>query len=80
MNFREALAIKVNKLLKERSMSRYALSKKAGIHYSTLKNILNRNDKSVSASLVVLIAYGFDMSVSEFLNDPLFDYKNLDLD
>ena len=80
MNIAEAITKRLNVLLKEKSVTRYALEKKTGISRETLKSIIKGKTKGVNLKTVVLIAYGLDMSVAEFLHDDLFDYNNLTID
>lgn len=72
-----ALVLRINELLKEKSMTRYRLAMNSGLTHSTLKNIMHETVKDNLLSTTILIASGFDMTVSEFLNSPLFDEENL---
>ena len=63
----------------EKGMSRYRLAMNCGITHSTLKNIMNETVADSLLSTVILIAYGFGMSVSEFLDSPLFAEDRLDI-
>ena len=74
-----ALSLRVQELLKEKHMTRYRLAMNSGINHSTLKNIIHETIKDNLLSTVILIAGGFDMSVSEFLDSPLFNEENLDI-
>lgn len=40
--------------------------------------IMNGRNKTVTLSTVILLAKGFGMSLSAFLDDTLFDPENLD--
>ena len=60
-------------------MTRYRLSMNSGITHSTLKNIIHETVKDNRFSTVIMIASGFDMTVSEFLDSPLFDEDNLNI-
>ena len=51
----------------------------SGISHSTLKNIMHETVKDNLLSTTILIANGFGMSVSEFLDSPLFDEENLNI-
>lgn len=74
-----ALALRINELLKEKNMTRYRLAMNSGVTHSTLKNIIHETVKDNLLSTTILIAGGFDMSVSEFLDSPLFLEENLNL-
>lgn len=72
-----ALALRINELLTEKGMTRYRLALNSGITHSTLNNILHETVNDNLLSTTILIAAGFDMTVSEFLNSPLFSEENL---
>ena len=72
-----ALALRITELLKEKKMSRYRLAMNSGVTHSTLKNIMHETVNDNLLSTTILIAGGFDMTVSEFLDSPLFNEENL---
>ena len=74
-----AVALRISQLLKEKNISQYRLAMNSGVTHSTLKNIMHETVKDNLLSTVILIAEGFDMSVSEFLDNPLFLEENLDI-
>ena len=74
-----ALALRIEELLKEKNMTRYRLAMNSGVTHSTLKNIIHETVKDNLLSTTILIAGGFDMKVSEFLDSPLFDEENLEI-
>ena len=78
-NVNRAVALRISKLLKEKKMTQYRLAIKSGVTHSTLKNIIHETVKDNLLSTIILIASGFDMSVSEFLDSPLFLEENLDI-
>ena len=78
-NVNRAVAIRITQLLKERKMTQYRLAIKSGVTHSTLKNIIPETVKDNLLSTVILIATGFGMTVSEFLDSPLFLEENLNI-
>ena len=74
-----AVALRISQLLKEKNITQYRLALNSGITHSTLKNIIHETVKDNLLSTVILIASGFDMTVSEFLDCPLFLEENLDI-
>ncbi len=72
-----ALALRIGELLKEKKMTRYRLALNSGVSHSTLKNIIHETIDDNLLSTTILLAGGFDMTVSEFLNSPLFNEENL---
>ncbi len=53
-------------------MSQYRLELNSGILHGTMNNIMKGNNKSIKLNTVMMIAFGFNMSITEFLNDPVF--------
>jgi len=78
-NVNHALSLRIQELLKEKNMTRYRLAMNSGVNHSTLKNIIHETIKDNLLSTTILIASGFDMTISEFLDSPLFDEDNLDI-
>ena len=76
----EAIAIRVKNLLEQNNLSQYALCKKIAIDPSNIYNILYKRCKTVTLDKVYLLAQGFDMTVQDFLNDPVFNMDNIDAD
>ena len=74
-----ALALRITQLLKEKKMTRYRLAMNSGVSHSTLKNIIHETVKDNLLSTTILLAGGFDMTISEFLDSPLFWEENLNL-
>lgn len=74
-----ALALRIEELLQEKSMTRYRLAMNSGLTHSTLKNIMHETINDSLLSTTIAIASGFSMTVSEFLNSPLFEEENLEL-
>ncbi len=42
--------------------------------------IMNGRNKTVTLSTVIMIARGFDMTLLEFLDDPLFTSEDLEVE
>lgn len=74
-----AVALRITELLRERKITQYRLAMNSGITHSTLKNIIHETVKDNLLSTVILIASGFNMTASEFLNSSLFLEENLDI-
>lgn len=78
-NVNHALVLRINELLKEKNMTRYMLAMESGVSHSTLKNIMHETVKDNLLSTTILLASGFDMTVSQFLDSPLFNEENLNI-
>ncbi len=74
-----ALVLRIQELLKEKKMTRYRLAMESGVSHSTLKNIFHETVQDNLLSTTILLANGFGMSVSEFLDTPLFSEENLNI-
>lgn len=74
-----ALSLRITELLKAKKMTRYRLAMNSGVAHSTLKNIIHETIKDNLLSTTILIAGGFNMSICEFLDSPLFAEENLDI-
>lgn len=79
-NVNRAVALRIVELLKEKNITQYRLAMNSGVTHSTLKNIIHETVKDNLLSTIILIAGGFDMTVSEFLDSPLFLEENLEID
>ncbi|MDR0976000.1 MAG: helix-turn-helix transcriptional regulator [Christensenellaceae bacterium] len=78
MTIQEAVLRRVDQLLRERNMTRYALCKKVAMPQSTLQHLYNSDQKSLNFNTIILFAEGFDMEVAEFLSHPLFLHENIE--
>ena len=80
MKTQTAIAKRLNKLLIQKHMTQYRLSKNMITSQSTIKNIMHEQYKSINFDTLIKIADALDMTVQEFLDDPVFDRENLDVD
>lgn len=80
MTVNNAVAKRISALLGEKNMSQYRLEQNSGIQHGSMQCIMNGRNKTVTLGTVALIAKGFNMTLSEFLNDELFNPENLDIE
>lgn len=80
MKTQRAIALRLSKILLERNMSQYALSKKMCVPQTTIKHIMHEEYNSIKLDTVIKIADALDMTVQEFLDDKVFERTNLDVD
>ena len=80
MNISQAVALRINELLKETGMTQYRLERNACLSHDTVKSIMKGKAKGVNLKTLILISDGFGISISEFLNSELFLYDNLNMD
>ena len=80
MNISQAVATRIRELLKQNKMTQYKLEQISGLSHDTIKSIMKGKAKGVNLRTLILISYGFGISVVEFLNCDLFNYENLNID
>ena len=80
MKLQRAVALRISDLLVLNNLSRYALCKRALLPEQTLKNIIDERNQDIKLTTIAKIAEGFDMSIIEFFDDPLFDKAKLEID
>jgi len=80
MKVSQAVAMRIKELLKERNMTLYKLEKESGVLHGTMSNILYGRNKGVTLTVIIQISKGFGMRYQDFLNSPLLDEDNLDVE
>ncbi len=80
MTVNQAVAKRIEGLLKQRNMSLYRLEQNSGIQHGSMECIIKGRNKTVTLSTVIMLARGFDMTLVEFLNDELFTSEELETD
>ena len=76
----DAVAKRISKLLREKEMSQYRLEQVSGIQHGSMQCIMNRRNKTVTLSTVMMLARGFGMSLTEFLDDDVFRSEDLEIE
>jgi len=74
----DAVAKRILCLLQEKDMTQYRLEQESGIQHGSMQCIMNGRNKTVTLSTVIMIARGFDMSLTEFLDDEIFRSEDLE--
>lgn len=80
MTLNEAFAKRVRKLLKEKKLTQYKIEQNTGLYHSTMNSIMNGKTKSSNFKTMAIIIRELGMSVTEFFDDPIFDFDNLEID
>ena len=78
MQLNQAVSMRVKELLNQRSMTQYQLFVKSGVPKATLNNIIHCTYDSVKLRIIHEICQGFEISITEFFQSPLFDEMNLE--
>ena len=73
-----AVAKRISKLLTEKNMSQYRLEQNSGIQHGSMQCIMNGRNKTVTLSTVIMLAKGFNMTLTEFLDDEIFSSEDLE--
>ena len=80
MTVNNAVAKRISALLKEKNISQYRLEQNSGIQHGSMQCIMNGRNKTVTLTTIIMLAKGFDMSISEFLDDAVFESENLEIE
>ncbi len=80
MTVNNAVAQRISKLLKEKNMTQYRLEQRSGIQHGSMQCIMNGRNKTVTLSTVIMLARGFDMALTEFLDDDIFSSEELEIE
>ena len=74
----EAVSLRLKELLDQYNMTQYQLFSKSGVPKSTINNIIQCAYDSVKLRIIHEICQGFQITITEFFQSPLFDEQNLD--
>ena len=80
MTVNDAVAKRISKLLREKDMSQYRLEQESGIQHGSMQCIMNGRNKTVTLSTVIMLAKGFQMSLTDFLDDEIFSAEDLEIE
>ena len=80
MTVNDAVAKRISKLLKEKNISQYRLEIESGIQHGSMQCIMNGRNKTVTLTTVIMLAKGFNISLSEFLDDEIFSFENFEFE
>lgn len=77
MHLNEAISKRIKELCEQRNMTQYQLSMKSGVPQSTLSTIMNCAFPSMKVRIIYEICEGFEITIKEFFDSPLFSRENL---
>ena len=80
MTVNDAVAKRISALLREKGISQYRLEQESGIQHGSMQCIMNGRNKTVTLSTVIMLARGFGMSLTEFLDDVIFSSEELEIE
>ena len=77
MKLGDAVILRIGQLCIEQNKSKYDLFLTSGVPQSTLTSIKKKRCQSVKVSTLYAICEGFDISLQEFFDSPLFERENI---
>ena len=77
MHLNEAISKRISELCEKLGMTQYQLSMKSGVPQSTLSTIMQCKFPSMKIRIIYEVCEGFEISLMEFFESPLFDRENL---
>ncbi len=80
MTTNSAVAQRIKKLLNEKQITKYCLEQKSGVFHGAMDRILTDKNKTVTLATLYKLARGFDMTIYEFLDDPVFENSDLEIE
>ena len=80
MTVNDAVAKRISLLLQEKGISQYRLEQESGIQHGSMQCIMNGRNKTVTLSTVMMLAKGFHMSLTEFLDDDIFRSEHIEVE
>ncbi|MBO5480217.1 MAG: helix-turn-helix transcriptional regulator [Clostridia bacterium] len=80
MTVNDAVAKHISLLLQEKGISQYRLEQESGIQHGSMQCIMNGRNKTVTLSTVMMLAKGFHMSLTEFLDDDIFRSEHIEVE
>lgn len=73
MTLSDAIRNRIKNIFEEKGMNMWKLYKKTGIPMSTLSAFMSGARDLIGLKTLLHICEGFDMKLTEFFDDPLFD-------
>ncbi len=77
MTLNEALAMRIEELLKQTGLTQYRLSMESGVAAPIISEIRHCKNRTTALYIIYDIAQGFGMDLPEFFDSPLFRDGNI---
>ncbi len=77
MNLIEAIAKRINEILKEKNIDKRQFCKDNNFSISHFNNILNAKNKDIRSDILARIVRGLGITLFEFFSSNLFSKENL---
>ena len=79
MRTKEAVAQRILELCRERNIAVNALANISGVSPSTIYSMLNQKSQNPGVVSIKKICDGFEITVRQFFDSPLFDEKEQEI-
>ena len=73
MKLNDAVAIRIEEILKEKNISKYKLEKQCGLTHTALRNIFNGKNGDIRLATICRIAHVLEVDLAEFFKDEKFE-------
>ena len=73
MNTKEAVAMRILELCRDRDLATNALANLSGVSPSTIYSMLNEKSQNPGVVSIKKLCDGLDITLREFFNSPIFD-------
>lgn len=80
MTLNQAFAQRVRQILKEKKMTMYRLEQDTGLYHSTISCLMNGRYKTANFKTMALIIRALGVSISEFFDNPIFNFDEIEID
>lgn len=80
MKISEVVALRMRQILKQKKITQYKLEQLSGISHNTMLYLLNAKYNAANMRTVFIIIYSLGMTISDFFDDPLFDFNYMNID
>ena len=80
MNTREAVALRIIQLCRERGLTPNGISNIAAVPQSTIKSILNGESSNPGIVTIKKLCDGFEITLGEFFSTPEFDHLGQEIE
>lgn len=77
MTLAEALSLRINQFMEEKSLTQYRLAQLSGLAETTIADIRKMRNKGTNIQNINAIAQGLEIDLTEFFNSPLFSRENI---
>lgn len=73
MQLSDAIRKRIKKLMKENDMNQWKIYKATGVPSSTLSYFMSGKRELISMKTLIHICEGFNITIRQFFDDPMFD-------